>query len=75
MNPQLCVQGNGHHFINKIIEFLNDKTNIIELEVRAFNKRAIRCYEKSGFKIIDKQTKNTRNGEDEFTIMQYQKKI
>lgn len=71
MNPQLCGQGNGHHFINKIIEFLNDKTNIIELEVRSFNKRAIRCYEKSGFKIIDKQIKNTRNGEDEFIIMQY----
>lgn len=43
----------------------------VVLEVRIFNKRAIKCYENIGFEIKDKYIKNTFAGDAEFYYMQY----
>ena len=45
----------------------------IALEVRSFNKRAIKCYEKAGFKITDVYKKDTLMGSDEFIRMEYKR--
>lgn len=41
----------------------------IVLELRSFNKRAIKCYKKEGFKIMGVYTKKTPIGYDEFIKM------
>lgn len=46
-------KGYGTEAIKLLQEFAFNKLNLnkLELDVREFNKRGIRCYEKSGFKI------------------------
>lgn len=46
----------------------------IILEVRSWNKRAIRCYESQGFKVINRKDQETYLGTGEFFIMEYIKK-
>lgn len=41
----------------------------VELEVRAFNKRAITCYERCGFTAIETYFKKTTAGSDTFIRM------
>jgi len=43
----------------------------VTLEVRTFNKRAIKCYLDFGFEIKDKFIKDTFDGKDEFYYMEY----
>lgn len=52
LNPSLCGRGNGYNFILNAIEFSkqNFKTSKFRLTVADFNKRAIKVYEKVGFK-------------------------
>lgn len=72
LKPDLCGQGLGY----KLMDILksesrrryNNKTII--LEVRSFNKRAINCYKKSGFKVLDIYKKDTLLGYDEFVKME-----
>lgn len=49
--PQFCGQGYGHQMLTETYriskELYPDKP--LYLEVRSWNKRAIRCYEKAGF--------------------------
>ncbi|MGL4731950.1 MAG: GNAT family N-acetyltransferase [Clostridium sp.] len=72
LKPCLCGQGLG----NEVMEILKSqcdkmyKGRKIVLEVRSFNKRAIKCYEKAGFKVIDICSKKTLLGADEFVIME-----
>lgn len=54
LHPKLCGLGLGNKFLLTILNCDELKNKIIELEVRKFNKRAIKCYEKVGFKISDK---------------------
>lgn len=72
--PDKCGKGIGKQFLNYIINTIELSNNLIELEVREFNTRAIKCYESVGFKIIDKKEKETLIGKDIFIIMQYNKK-
>lgn len=54
VNPLYCNQGYGTeilHYVSKIAKSLY-KEKPLYLEVRSWNKRAIRCYEKAGF-VID----------------------
>lgn len=50
--------------MNLIVTCCRDKYNNkkISLEVRFFNKRAIKCYEKAGFHVKDTYKKNTPLG-------------
>ncbi len=52
MLPKLCGKGFGAAFLNKCIELGEEKFNIsnFRLTVATFNKRAIKVYEKLGFK-------------------------
>lgn len=73
LRPDLCGRGLGDEFMKLVIaESLRryGKKKII-LEVREFNKRAIRCYEKAGFKIIDAYAKDTLIGKGNFIKMEY----
>ena len=49
----------------------NTKEFILFIVSRSFNKRAIKCYERSGFEITDVYQKDTLIGSDEFIKMEY----
>ena len=73
LKPSLCGQGLG----TILMELLKNEckkrygSKKIALEVRSFNKRAIKCYEKAGFEITDVYQKDTLIGSDEFIKMEY----
>ena len=74
LNPSLCGKSLGNELMNAIknqskIKY-PDITKII-LEVRSFNRRAIKCYLKNGFKIESIYIKNTLTGKDIFFKMIY----
>ena len=54
VKPEMCNKGYGQRILQETYEiskeFYPDK--LICLEVRTWNKRAIRCYQKAGFKIV-----------------------
>ncbi|MGL5351896.1 MAG: GNAT family N-acetyltransferase [Clostridium sp.] len=71
LNPTYCGQGLGEKVMilvkaECLARYGNKK---ISLEVKSFNKRAIKCYIKSGFKITDAYGKQTALGYDEFIKM------
>lgn len=68
--PEICGKGIGKSFMKFILESYELKDQLIELEVREFNKRAINCYLSAGFKIKGKEEKETLNGKDMFVIME-----
>ena len=75
IKPEYCGRRFGFLFINDAINEIKKKypNYKIILEVRSFNKRAIKCYEKSGFKIKDKVIKKDRlNNLCEFVYMEYE---
>lgn len=76
--PQLCGQGLGSVYLNKTVIEAQKRYPDIEIwvQVRSWNERAIKCYQKSGFVekyreiIPDRFNQNT-----EFVFMRYQKSI
>ena len=72
LKPSLCGKGHGSELMSLIIELCNNiySGKKILLVVRSFNKRAIRCYEKAGFKIVEIFNKINPHGEDEFFKME-----
>ncbi len=75
LKPSWCGKGYGKDIMNLLIEECKKRfpDNPIALEVRIFNKRAVKCYQTVGFRIKDKYIKNTLNGKDEFYCMEYEK--
>lgn len=71
MNPTYTGNGLGKIFLQTIINYI--KLNNVELEVRTFNERAIKCYNSVGFNIVKKIKKDTLSGIDEFYIMKLEK--
>ena len=69
MKPELCGHGNGNKFLKFILSTNELKDKNIELEVREFNKRAIKSYEQVGFKIVATEERDTLIGKDNFVIM------
>ncbi|NLB42921.1 MAG: GNAT family N-acetyltransferase [Clostridiales bacterium] len=57
LNPDFCGKGIGSDFIKQCVEELcrvkNYKKGYIYLRVAAWNKRAIKCYQKIGFEYIN----------------------
>ena len=72
VHPQYCNKGYGQQMVSiacKIAETLFGE-KLLELEVRTWNTRAIRCYEKSGFHIEGTAFhKTTPIGEGQFYRM------
>lgn len=71
MRPNLTGKGMGTEIVKRILDFGKEKYkfNEIELFVAKFNKRAIRIYEKLGFKTIDEFIWNVNEEEKEFIAM------
>jgi ribosomal-protein-alanine N-acetyltransferase len=59
----------GSSLFKKFLEEIStDNIKNIQLEVRSDNKKAIKFYEKNGFKITKKIKKFYQNGNDAFTM-------
>jgi len=71
MRPELTGKGFGTEFVRAIINFGKKKYNLsyIDLTVAKFNKRAIKVYEKVGFKIIEEIVNTIRGNDYDFLIM------
>jgi RimJ/RimL family protein N-acetyltransferase len=72
LKPSICGQGYGNELMKIILDLCNHiyPGRKLLLEVKTFNNRAIKCYEKVGFKIVDTITKITPNGKDEYYKME-----
>ncbi len=76
LRPDFCGKGIGNIILLDSLKEIKKRypNFIIFLEVRSWNKRAIRAYEKVGFNVTNNITKKDRLGNDcEFTEMEYQK--
>lgn len=73
LKPTLCGQGLGSTVMEIVKQqckkIYGDKK--IVLEVRSFNERAIKCYAKAGFKVVDTYAKDTPIGYGEFVRMEF----
>jgi ribosomal-protein-alanine N-acetyltransferase len=73
LKPELTGLGLGEEFVSRCVEFarshykLDERT--IKLDVAAFNKRAIKVYQRAGFAEIGRITKKTHIGDVEFLRM------
>lgn len=73
LKPSLCGQGLGNAFMELLMQMCANMypNKKLVLEVRAFNKRAVKCYEKAGFKTTDIYKKDTPIGSSEFLRMEF----
>ncbi len=71
MRPDLCGRGKGYSFLKSGLHFAKDSfdMNSLRLTVAAFNIRAIRVYERIGFKTIKEVTH--RYSQKAFEMMTY----
>ena len=71
MRPDITGKGFGKEFVSSIIDFGREKYNLsyIDLTVAKFNKRAIRVYEKLGFKVIEEFVNTIREEDYDFLAM------
>lgn len=73
VRPNLCNKGIGTQILKHSIQRAKSiyPDSKIWLQVRSWNKRAIRCYEKVGFKIVNNIVTQDYKGEQvEFIIME-----
>lgn len=72
LRPDVCGKGLGKELISLIKNYFGSyyPASTLRLEVRDFNSRAIKCYRKCGFHIIDKYRRNTFMGNDRFLLME-----
>jgi len=73
LKPELTGQGLGQGFVQSGIDFAIQKFNYrneyVMLTVWAENERAIKSYEKIGFRQVSKHTQKTNGGEYNFIKM------
>lgn len=73
LKPELTGRKIGTEFVTAGINFgvkkFNYNHNCIMLAVAYFNKRAIKVYEKIGFKFVERYMQKTNGGEFEFIKM------
>ena len=71
MKPELTGKGNGAAFLKAGLQFAETRYSPknITLSVAAFNKRAIKLYEKLGFKETESFVQATNGGQYEFVKM------
>lgn len=71
IKPSLCGQGLGFDFLSHCLEFAKNKlaAKRFRLTVASFNERAIKIYERIGFKKVHSFIRVSENGEMEFFVM------
>ena len=72
VNPVYCGKGYGQKMTKKTIELSHElfPNKSLYLEVRTWNERAVKCYEKAGFRITgDPIVRPTHIGEGVFYHM------
>lgn len=71
MRPELTGKGFGVEFAKSIVDFGREKYkfNYIDLTVAKFNNRAIKVYEKLGFKVIEEFINTIRGNDYDFLAM------
>lgn len=73
LKPSFCGKGLGNYFLHDSLKEMDERfPNYIKyLEVRSWNQRAIKAYEKVGFRITNNVIKKDRLGNDiEFIEME-----
>ena len=72
MRPDLTGKGLGKEVLENVLEFGRKKYNLekINLLVAKFNERAIKVYERLGFRVINEFVWNVNGGEYEFVDME-----
>lgn len=73
LKPSLCGQGLGSILLEKAKQQCKRRYpgKRIALEVRSFNERAIKCYRRTGFDVVDTYRKDTPLGYGEFIRMEF----
>jgi RimJ/RimL family protein N-acetyltransferase len=71
IKPNLCGQGLGLDFFSNGLDFARNKLSAkgFRLTVASFNERAIKVYEKLGFRKVNSFKRVSENGEIEFWVM------
>lgn len=71
--PQQQGKGFGEHLVKEVLEIAFKKLNLhrVDLRVFDFNKPAIRCYEKVGFKKEGILKDARKNGSEFWSLLQY----
>ena len=73
LKPDMTGTGLGEEFVSKCISFARSHYRLdqepIRLDVALFNERAIKVYERVGFGVLGKVSKNTNGGVFEFLRM------
>lgn len=73
LHPHYCGKGFGYKLVE--LALAESKTRYegipVRLEVRCFNQRAIKCYERMGFMEINRYAKNTPTGIDDLIVMEH----
>lgn len=72
MKPELCGQGHGRALMERALETIRQTRGPtpVQLSVRTFNTRAVRCYERAGFTITGTRYKDLGTAPGEMYIMQ-----
>lgn len=71
MKPNLCGKGLGFDFLCNCLKFARNQLSAkgFRLTVAAFNERAVKVYEKAGFKKINSFERISDAGKVEFLVM------
>ena len=72
LRPDLTGRGSGADFVRAGLDFAQSRFSpkTIQLRVAAFNKRAIKIYQRVGFKNVEHYMNRTNGGEFEFIRME-----
>ena len=70
--PETCGRGLGGQVLRMIMDVVHERYPgaAARLEVRTFNLRAVKCYEKAGFTIKKKYRRDTPTGPADFLLME-----
>ncbi|WP_218672698.1 GNAT family N-acetyltransferase [Oceanobacillus timonensis] len=71
MKPGITGKGFGEQFVKEILSYIEKHFSfqVIWLSVADFNQRAIKVYERAGFKYVTEKIQKTNGGEYLFIVM------